>query len=95
MTNTSTIEGRRRVLSILDELRGAGLLSFSLTPPNIEGPEPHLEVWADRGELDQSAWGMGVSPEAARIWDAFREGRFQVAPSLQTIQNVLDAWRKT
>lgn len=85
------IDGRRRVVAMLDELCLAGLLSFSLTPPEIEGPEPHLEVWADKETLDRSAWGEAVSNEAAGMWELLRNGRFRIAPSLQAIQNVLDA----
>lgn len=91
MTDSKILEGRRRVLAILDELRFAGLLSFSLTPPQIDGPEPHLEVWADRDNLNRSAWGLGVSPEAARMWELLRAGTFSVAPSLATLLNILTA----
>jgi hypothetical protein len=77
------------VLATLDELRGVGLLSFS---PHVEQEkEPHLEVWADRNALNQSAWGMGVSPDAARIWDLLRSGTFSARPSLVAILNILDA----
>lgn len=91
MTDPKILEGRRRVLVILDELRVAGLISYSLAPPEIDGPEPHLEVWADRGALNRSAWGLAVSTEAARIWDALRACTFTVSPSLTAIQEVLDA----
>jgi hypothetical protein len=91
MIDADILEGRRRVLAILDELRFAGLLSFSLTPPEIDGPEPHLEVWTDKGMLNQSAWGLGgVSATAARIWDLLRAGTFKIAPSLQAIHNVIE-----
>ena len=91
MTDPKLLEGRRRVLAMLDDLRRVGLLRYSLAPPEIDGPEPHLEVWADRDALNRSAWGMAVSTEAARIWDALRAGTFRVSPSLTAIQNVLDA----
>ncbi len=86
-----TVEGRRRVVALLDELRSAGFLRYKLTPPDIVGPEPHLDVWAERDDLNRSAWGMGVSAEAARMWDLLRGAVFQIAPSLQAILNVLDA----
>jgi hypothetical protein len=89
--NERTIEGRRRVVALLDELRSAGFVRYKLTPPEIEGPEPHLDVLAERDDLNRSAWGMGVSAEAARMWDLLRGGVFQIAPSLQAILNVLEA----
>lgn len=91
MVDEKIIEGRRRVVAILDELRSVGLLRYRLTPPEINGPEPHLDILADREALDRSAWGVGVSREAARMWDLLRGGVFQIAPSLRAIQNVLDA----
>ena len=66
MAEQNVVESRRRVLAILDELRFAGLLSFSLAPPYIDGPEPQLEVWADREALKTTAFGTDVSLEAAR-----------------------------
>lgn len=86
-----TTEGRRRVVALLDELRSAGFLRYKLTPPEIDGPEPHLDVWAERDDLNRSAWGMGASGEAARMWDLLRGGVFLIAPSLQAILNALDA----
>jgi hypothetical protein len=91
MIDQTILESRRRVIAILDELRSVGLLRYKLTPPEINGPEPHLDLWADRDAVDRSAWGLGVSREAARMWDMLRAGDFQIAPSLQAIQNVLDA----
>ena len=91
MTDPKILEGRRRVLAILDDQRSVGLLRYSITPPEIDGPEPHLEVRADRDALNRSAWGLAVGTEAARIWDALRAGTFRVSPSLTAIQNVLDA----
>ena len=91
MTDPKILDDRRRVLAILDDLRRVGLLRYSITPPEIDGPEPHLEVWADRDALNRSAWGLVVSTEAARIWDALRAGTFRVSPSLTAIQNVLEA----
>jgi len=91
MAEQNVVESRRRVLAILDELRFAGLLSFSLEPPNIDGPEPHLEVWADREALNRSAWELAISAEAARIWDMLRAGTFRVSPSITALQNVLEA----
>ena len=91
MAEENVVESRRRVLAILDELRFVGLLSFSLAPPHLDGPEPHLEVWAGREALNRSAWGLAVSPEAARIWDLLRAGAFRVSPSITALQNVLEA----
>ncbi len=90
MTGEQIIEGQRRVVAILDELRSAGLLRYKLTPPVLDGPEPHLEVWAERDDINRSAWGL-IGPEAARIWDLLRAGVFQVAMSTQAIFNVLEA----
>ena len=85
------LDGRRRVIAVLDELRSLGLLRYTLTPPVLDGPEPHLDVWAGRDEVDRSAWGLGVSREAAYMWDLMRGGTFNIAPSLQALLNVLDA----
>lgn len=86
-----TLEGRKRVVAVLDELRSVGLLRYTLTPPVLDGPEPHLDVWAGKDEVDRSAWGLGVSREAAYMWDLMRGGTFNIARSLQAILNVLDA----
>jgi len=91
MIESKILEGRCRMLAILDELRLAGLLSFSLAPADIDGPKPHLEVWADRDNLNRSAWGLGVSAEAARIWELLRAGTFSVAPSFTAVLNILAA----
>ena len=91
MAEDNVVESRRRALAVLDELRLAGLLSFSLAPPYIDGPEPHLEVWADREALNRSAWGLAISPEAARIWDLLRAGTFRVSPSITALFDVLEA----
>jgi len=91
MIDPKVLEGRGRVVAILDELRSVGLLRYSLTPPEIDGPEPHLEVWAERDALNRCAFGLGVSHEAAWLWDLLCAGTFQVAPSLQALLNVLDA----
>lgn len=79
------------MVTILDELRSVGLLRYTLTAPVLDGPEPHLDVWAGRDEVDRSAWGLGVSREAAYMWDLMRAGTFNIAPSLQAILNFLDA----
>ncbi len=94
MIDARIIEGRRRVVAILDELRSVGLLRYRLTPPEIDGPEPHLDVWTERENLNKCAYGMGVSREAAYMWDLVCDGSLQVALSLQAIINVLDARSK-
>ncbi len=95
MIDAKILEGRRRVVAILDELRSVGLLRYKLTPPEIDGPEPHLDVWADREALNLCAYGMGVSHEAAYVWDLLCAGTFRVAPpSLQALFNVIDTRNK-
>lgn len=78
MIDPKLLEGRRRVLAILDELRAANLISYSLTPPDIETEkEPHLEVFA-RAMLGEPA-PPTVSLRAATIWDLLRRGKMHAA----------------
>lgn len=89
MMKSAQVEGRR-VLEVLDELQGMGLLRYSLVPSGTDGLESRLEIWVDRSTLNRSAWGAGVSVKAVRLWDTLRAGSFRATLPLAAIQNVLN-----
>ncbi|MBZ5619905.1 MAG: hypothetical protein LAQ69_14460 [Acidobacteriia bacterium] len=75
------IEARRRVVAILEELRLAGLITYQLSTDDLTGPEPHLDVYAERVALGQQV-PVDLSAGARRVWDQMRDGRIQNAAAL-------------
>lgn len=75
------IDARRRVVAILEELRLAGLITYQLSTDDLTGPEPHLDVYAERDALGQQA-PVDLSAGARRVWDQMRDGRIQNAAAL-------------
>lgn len=57
---------RRAVIATLDELARAGMINYTLSHRNLDGPEPHLEVTARREALGAST--EGLSAEACAMW---------------------------
>ena len=80
-TDTKVIEARRRVVAILEELRVAGLITYQLSTDDLTGPEPHLDVYAERDALGWQA-PPDLSEAARRVWDQMRDGRIQNAVAL-------------
>lgn len=81
MTDPKVIEARRRVVGTLEELRGAGLITYQLSTEDLTGTEPHLDVYAERDALGRQA-PAGLSDAARRVWDQMRDGRIQNAAAL-------------
>ena len=81
MTDPKVIETRRRVVAVLEELRVAGLITYQLSTDDLAGPEPHLDVFAERDALGRQA-PRGLSEAARRVWDQMRDGRIQNAVAL-------------
>jgi len=73
-----TIEGRKRLVSILEELRIAGLLRYQLSTQDLTGPEPHLDIFAEKGAVARQA-PADLSDHARRVWEWLRTGKVQSA----------------
>lgn len=58
----------------LEELRATGLITYRLSTEDLTGPEPHLDVYAERDTLDRQA-PSDLSEGARLAWDQMREGR--------------------
>jgi hypothetical protein len=72
---------RRRVVAILEELRVAGLITYQLSTDDLTGPEPHMDVYAERDALGRQA-PPDLSEAALHVWDQMRDGQIQNAVGL-------------
>jgi glycine/D-amino acid oxidase-like deaminating enzyme len=68
---TGDVAQRRRTVELLDELHAAGLIEYRLSSEELDGPEPHLEIWARPGSLWLKS-DERLSPAASRLWDVLR-----------------------
>jgi hypothetical protein len=85
VTDTKSLIRVRRVVAIMEELRGvAPITFFQLPSQHRTGQEQHLDICADRDACAQSAWGAAVNTEGAKVRYLLREGAFPLSPSLPT-----------
>ncbi len=72
------IRKRINLIRMLDELKTAGLLDYSLSSDPHQPPEPHLEVWSWPRKVMIEA-PASVSVRAGQLWELIRTKKVGIA----------------